>query len=968
MKTHSIFELTSKLICNNYCTKILVAFFLCITFFYQAASAEDFDVQLTPSLYSGGYNISCHGASNGSINLFISGGIAPYSFSWTDGTSLRNRNNLTAGYYKVIVTAANGQKLARDITLTQPDVFQVDLYPEEYKGAVHISEAGASDGSITSEVKGGVPPYTFLWSNSSNEQRISKLSAGYYSVQVNDATNCTATSSILLIEPSPLHIVSINSPTISNSPYHTSCGNTNGAIQLQVAGGTPPYSYKWNNGEFTKDLSAISAGIYKVQVSDANGAMVDTSIVLNSSPLVNFTITKFTYPNGANTSCASCTNGSILLNALSGTPPFIFQWSNGTTSQNNTQLAAGSYSVRIIDALGCTSALNEYNDIQLVAPEREDWGLTGNANIDSSRFIGSTTAQDVVFKSNNMKALTLGANQTISIGTPSPQSKLAVAAESYFSKLLHAHSGIALNSSSTERIVCDSSSLGKYIYFGNPSAKFTSCLTPNLSNVNKRYSFDGFMASQNAASSASSAALIMGSAPWDGNGIIEVEGSNSNSASQNELLVNYFCGRNVGICSNPAKGGIVSIGKNLEVGFPFPRNTLITANISSSLQTGVRISTQTASTSSSLPAAYNTQLSVSNSNTKIIAGLMQNTFGYEQEIFSIKGDGLTSFGLNSDPAFFIQPCIDPSNFQYLPAKVGIGTNNPQARLHVEGDVCISSLKNGTSTFNLVQADADGKLSKVSAATFSNLGLWQTNSGDVYRSAGKVGIGTSTPNGDLQVGDGITRVSLGNFWNSTTPWMTSYIGFNAGREKIQGAQIGEPQGVWTINGASGLANAASMIASSLNGDMRFYTLPPNAQTPEVSIQKSDADMLAYEKLIIRSDGKIGIGQPANYNGNFKLYVKDGIITDRIKVAVCGSPEWMDVVFDNDYKLRNLNELESFIHKYKHLPEIPSTNEVIRDGIDIGWMQKKFLQKIEELTLYIIDQNKRIAELENKHSNQ
>lgn len=967
MKTHSFINAPINLGFSNYFTKLLVALFLCFNSYYRPAIAEDFDVQLTPSLYSGGYNISCHGASNGSINLFISGGVAPYSFSWTDGTTQRNRNNLAAGYYKVIVTAANGQKLARDITLTQPEIFEVGLYPDEYKGAFHISEAGASDGNITSEVKGGVPPYTFLWSNGSSEQRISKLSAGNYTVQVNDATNCTAISSILLIEPSPLHIVSINSPTISNSAFHTSCGNANGAIQLQVAGGTPPYAYKWNNGEFTKDLSAVLSGEYKVQVSDANGAMVDTSIVLNSSPSVSCTITKFIYPNGANTSCATCTNGSILLNALSGTPPFVFQWSNGITTQNNSQLAAGSYSVRITDALGCTSSLNEYNDIQLVAPEPEDWGLTGNANIDSSRFIGSTSAQDVVFKSNNIKALTLGANQTISVGNASPQSKLAVAAESYFSKLLHADAGIALNSSSTERIVCDSSSLGKYIYFGNPSAKFTSCLTPNLSNVNKRYSFDGFMASQNAASSSSSAALIMGSAPWDGNGIIEVEGSNSNSASQNELLVNYFCGRNVGICSNPAKGGIVSIGKNLEVGFPYPRNTTITANISSSLQTALRIHTQAPSVQSAVPAAYNTQLSVSNSATKVIAGLMQNTFGYEQEIFSIKGDGLTSFGLTSDPSFFIQPCIDPTNFQYLPAKVGIGTNNPQARLHVEGDVCISNLKNNTAAFNLVQADADGKLSKVSASTFSDLGLWKANAGDVFRSTGKVGIGTSTPNGELQVGDGITRVSMGNFWNNTTPWMTSYIGFNAGREKIQGAQSGEPQGVWTINGATGLANGASMIASSVSGDLRFYTLPQDAQTPEVPLQKSDADMLAYEKLIIRNDGKVGIGQPANYNGNFKLYVKDGIITDRIKVAVCGSPEWMDVVFDSNYKLRNLNELESFIHKYKHLPEIPTTKEVIRDGIDIGWMQKKFLQKIEELTLYIIDQNKRIEELENKLSN-
>lgn len=78
---------------------------------FSITKAEDFDVQLTPSLYAGGYNISCHGANTGSINLFISGGTAPYTYVWLDEPTVRNRSNLAAGYYRVVVTSANAQSV-----------------------------------------------------------------------------------------------------------------------------------------------------------------------------------------------------------------------------------------------------------------------------------------------------------------------------------------------------------------------------------------------------------------------------------------------------------------------------------------------------------------------------------------------------------------------------------------------------------------------------------------------------------------------------------------------------------------------------------------------------------------------------------------------------------------------------------------------------------------------------------------
>lgn len=113
------------------------------------------------------------------------------------------------------------------------------------------------------------------------------------------------------------------------------------------------------------------------------------------------------------------------------------------------------------------------------------------------------------------------------------------------------------------------------------------------------------------------------------------------------------------------------------------------------------------------------------------------------------------------------------------------------------------------------------------------------------------------------------------------------------------------------------------------------------------------------------GKIYIGKndvtssaPPQFSGDFKLYVEKGILTERIKVALRESSNWADYVFANDYKLMPLQKVESFIKTNKHLPGIASADDLTKNGLDLGAMQAKQMEKIEELTLYIIDQNKMI----------
>ena len=110
--------------------------------------------------------------------------------------------------------------------------------------------------------------------------------------------------------------------------------------------------------------------------------------------------------------------------------------------------------------------------------------------------------------------------------------------------------------------------------------------------------------------------------------------------------------------------------------------------------------------------------------------------------------------------------------------------------------------------------------------------------------------------------------------------------------------------------------------------------------------------------------VGTGATIPAGSTYKMAIAGGIITEKVRVATNGTAFWADFVFDKNYHLRPLSEVESFIKTNKHLPEIPSTSEVAKNGIDLAETQALLLQKVEELTLYVIEQNKKIERLENK----
>jgi gliding motility-associated-like protein len=301
----------------------------------QTASFTVPDNPNTPNLNSTVVQTTCD-LSNGSINLTVSGGVSPYTFQWSPGGQVtEDLSNIPAGSYDVTVTGANGCTSTASINVpnNNPTI--------NVNGTVIANTTcNGGNGSITINVT-PAGSYTFVWSNGAMTQNIGNLTPGTYEVTVNGGGSCTQTASFT-VPDNP------NTPNINYTAGQTSCDLSNGSINLAVSGGVPPYTFLWSNGAVTQNLANIPSDNYAVTVTGANGCTNTADIfVPNNNPQINVNANII-----ANTTCNGG-NGSITINV---TPPgsYTYTWSNGSTSQNQTNLPAGTYEVTVNGGGTCT--------------------------------------------------------------------------------------------------------------------------------------------------------------------------------------------------------------------------------------------------------------------------------------------------------------------------------------------------------------------------------------------------------------------------------------------------------------------------------------------------------------------------------------------------------------------------------------------------------------------------------------
>ncbi len=276
---------------------------------------------------------SC-GASNGSVTTVTTGGNGGYTYLWSNGASTPNISNLAAGTYTLTVTDSKGCKANATATVTSSGSISLSV------GSTNSTCFGGNNGTASASVTGGSGTTTYAWSNGATTANISNLAPGTYTVT---ATNggCSATSSVNITQPTVIAIaISLTNPT---------CGSNNGALTASASGGTPQYSYKWSNGATTASISGLASGTYSVTVTDANGCSKTTSqaITAPNAPVIAFTQTPIT--------CGGGSTGAIQATVTGGTAPYSYSWSNGATTASITGLAAGTYTLTVRDASGCSA-------------------------------------------------------------------------------------------------------------------------------------------------------------------------------------------------------------------------------------------------------------------------------------------------------------------------------------------------------------------------------------------------------------------------------------------------------------------------------------------------------------------------------------------------------------------------------------------------------------------------------------
>ena len=204
-------------------------------------------------------NVLCFGNSTGSVDLTVAGGVAPFTYLWSNGSVTEDLNGVSAGNYTVIITDANSCSANSSGDVTEP---AASLSATAV--ATSIPCPGGSTGTIDLTVSGGTAPFTYLWSNGAVTEDLINIAAGVYNADITDAGGCTTTAGITIAELSGTADVS-----------DISCnGADDGSIDLTVSEGLAPYSYLWSNGATTEDLTGLTPGNYTVTISDAAGCSV----------------------------------------------------------------------------------------------------------------------------------------------------------------------------------------------------------------------------------------------------------------------------------------------------------------------------------------------------------------------------------------------------------------------------------------------------------------------------------------------------------------------------------------------------------------------------------------------------------------------------------------------------------------------------------------------------------------------
>jgi gliding motility-associated-like protein len=323
---------------------------------YCTPSIDEVDIKFyeSPTATISKTDILCNGQSTGSIDLTVSGGTTPYSFAWTGTgavTTAEDQAGLNAGVYGVTVTDANScEIMVSSIDITEPEALTGAIVSQ-----TNASIFGNNDGSVTVSATGGVPPYLYNIDGGAYQSadEFGTLTAGHYTITVQDNNLCTNTIDVNITQPDVSLIANVDSKS------DAACfGTASGSVTISGSGGVTPYMYKLGSGTYQASgtFTGLAAGTYVITVLDAVFSATDISIDISQpDDAVTVSVVSVT-----DVLCFGSSTGSATVTGAGGIAPYEYKIGSGSfqTSDTFTSLTAGEFTVTIQDANLCTSTVD----------------------------------------------------------------------------------------------------------------------------------------------------------------------------------------------------------------------------------------------------------------------------------------------------------------------------------------------------------------------------------------------------------------------------------------------------------------------------------------------------------------------------------------------------------------------------------------------------------------------------------
>ena len=305
-------------------------------------------------------DVSCHGYSDGQVQLTLSGGTPPYTLLPQSNPMIIPTvtfTGLSAGTYYYTFVDANGCPATDSVTILQPDSLKIQ------KSIKNVTCPGGSDGLISLNVNGGTIPYQYQWSTGNDSSRLVNIPAGYYTIKISDANECVLLDTIAVNQPDEVTVIKQIEPILC----HGDCAT----LSFDITGGTPPWNWEINPQVID---SCYVAGLYNVTITDAVGCSSTASFVIEEpGPLL---VDLNTSP-----SCYGDSTGSISTAVTGGTPPYQYLWNNNKSTPGLSGITKGVYTVTVTDNNACNTVAI---DSVIEYPEILTGQITGQTNVNTS--------------------------------------------------------------------------------------------------------------------------------------------------------------------------------------------------------------------------------------------------------------------------------------------------------------------------------------------------------------------------------------------------------------------------------------------------------------------------------------------------------------------------------------------------------------------------------------------------------